>query len=255
MRLTVVGSADAFNSVGRCHSCYLLEGTGFGPIMIDFGASALLGLRRLRRSPTEIRGFAITHVHGDHLGGFPFLLIDGMFNHRRRETLRVVGPVRCREKIDDYMEAAYAEVIPLPRPFELEVEEIAPGQEAELAGALIRGFPAVHMELPDRPLSLRVIAPDGRYVTFSGDTEMNDRLIEAADGAELFVTECTGMRPPIGRHCSWEEWTEVLPKLGAKRVLFSHLDEDVRENAADLVKNAPVGPPIQFADDGLVIDL
>lgn len=255
MRLTVVGSADAFNSSGRCHSCYLLEGDGFGPIMIDFGASALLGLRRLGRSPTEIRGFAITHVHGDHLGGFPFLTIDGMFNHRRSDPLEVVGPVRCREKIDGYMETAYTEVIPLPCPFDLHIEEIEPEQEAELAGAVIRGYPAVHMPPPDKPLSMRVIAPDGRYVTFSGDTEMNDRLLEAADGAEIFVAECTGMRPPIGRHCSWEEWAEVLPNLGAKRVLFSHLDETVRKNAADLVRSAPVGPPIQFADDGLIIEL
>ncbi len=35
MRLTVVGSSDAFNSLGRSHSSYLLEGDGVGPIMID----------------------------------------------------------------------------------------------------------------------------------------------------------------------------------------------------------------------------
>jgi ribonuclease BN (tRNA processing enzyme) len=111
------------------------------------------------------------------------------------------------------------------------------------------------MALPDRPLSLRVIAPDGRYVTFSGDTEMNDALLEAASGAELFVAECTGMEPPIGRHISWVEWMEALPSVRAKRVLFSHLNEEVRRRSPELVASAPVGPPIQFADDGMVLDL
>ncbi len=223
--------------------------------MIDFGATALVALRKAGREPTEIRGFAITHVHGDHLGGFPFLLIDGMFNQVRTEPLAVVGPVRTRAKIDEYLDTAYREVVPLPRPYALDVTEIEPGQEAALAGAVVRGYPAVHMVPPDRPLSLRVIAPDGRYVAFSGDTEMNDALLEAADGAELLVAECTGMAPPIGRHCSWVEWTGVLPRLGARRVLFSHLNEEVRRRSAELVGTAPVGPPIQFAEDGLVLEL
>ena len=33
------------------------------------GATALLGLRRVGRSAADIRGFAITHLHGDHIGG------------------------------------------------------------------------------------------------------------------------------------------------------------------------------------------
>lgn len=255
MRLTVIGSADAFNSAGRSHSCYLLEGDGFGPIMVDFGATSLSALRRAGREPLEIQGFAITHVHGDHLSGFPFLLIDGMFNKMRTEALAVVGPVRCREKIEEYLETSYGEIAPMKRRYPLVVTEIEPDGEAELAGAKVRGFPAVHMDPPDFPLSLRIVAPDGRYVTFSGDTMLNDRLLEAADGAEIFVAECTGMRPPIGRHISWEEWAEVLPRVGAKRVLFSHLHDEVRSEAPRLVREAPVGPPIQFADDGLVLEV
>jgi hypothetical protein len=57
-RLTVVGSSDAFNAAGRCHSCYLLEGDGAGPLMIDFGATALYALRKIGRSAAEVRGFA-----------------------------------------------------------------------------------------------------------------------------------------------------------------------------------------------------
>ena len=223
--------------------------------MVDFGANALAALRRLGREPEEIEGFALTHLHGDHLGGFPFLLIDGMFNRIRSKPIRVVGPVRSEEKISSFLETAYAEIKPEFRPYQLEVTEIEPDAESKLAGAVVKSYPAQHMSPPDRPLSLRIVAPDGRYVSFSGDTEINDRLLEAAHGAELLVAECSGMRPPIGRHCSWQEWTTVLPTVGAKRVLFSHLNSEVRAMAPELVKTAPIGPPIQFADDGLIVEL
>ena len=55
-RLVVVGSSDAFNSMGRSHSCYWLEGQGFGPLMIDFGATSLMALRRVGREPRELEG-------------------------------------------------------------------------------------------------------------------------------------------------------------------------------------------------------
>src|SRR5438132_13048327 len=98
MRLTIVGSADAFNAVGRSHSCYLLEGAE-RPLMVDFGATALSALRRLGREPTDLGGLALTHLHGDHIGGFPFLFIDGMYNARRSEALEVVGPTLARERL------------------------------------------------------------------------------------------------------------------------------------------------------------
>ena len=41
MRLTVLGSADAFTSAGRGHSCYWLDGAASRPVVVDFGGTAL----------------------------------------------------------------------------------------------------------------------------------------------------------------------------------------------------------------------
>ena len=69
MKLTVIGSADAFNSAGRGNSCYVLESADAGKVMIDFGPTALLGLRRQGIQPNELSGVVFTHLHGDHIGG------------------------------------------------------------------------------------------------------------------------------------------------------------------------------------------
>jgi len=251
VRLLVVGSSDAFNSGGRANACYLIE-DGRSRVMVDFGPTALASLKRLGRDPREIDGLVITHLHGDHFGGFPFLVIDGMFNLLRTRPLSVIGPIGLEARLDAILRIAYADVIAKHRPFPIEVREIEPGQSAELAGFRIEAFAASHMEPPDRPLCLRIGGSDAR-IGFSGDTEPCPGLFEAADGVDLLVAECTAMTPPAGRHCTWQSWQADLPKLNSKRVLLTHLGEAVRSAAPDL--EGPEGIDLAFADDGMIVEL
>src|SRR5215510_9034637 len=99
MKLHVIGSADAFNSSGRHHSCYVLESPGAARLMVDFGPTALAGLRQNRLPPESIDGIAFTHLHGDHIGGFPFMLIDALYNAPRRRALPILGPPRTQESL------------------------------------------------------------------------------------------------------------------------------------------------------------
>ncbi|MEM9188348.1 MAG: MBL fold metallo-hydrolase [Myxococcota bacterium] len=254
-RLTVLGSSDAFNSAGRLHSCYLLEGDGFGPIMVDFGATAMVALRRAGRAPTELAGLAITHLHGDHVGGFPFLLIDGMFKGVRTAPLPILGPVGVTQRLADGIRLAYGDLMDREMPFTTSFEELAPGDRAVLAGAEVTAFPAEHMDPPEQPLCLRFRLPSDKVVAFSGDTMMCDGLLGAAAGADLLVAECTGLAPPAGRHCTWEDWERVLPTMGVPRVVLSHLNDAVRARADDLLDRAPPGIELSFADDGMIVDL
>jgi len=255
VHLTVVGSADAFNSMGRGHSCYILEGQSLGPLMIDFGATALACLRRLGREPTELKGIVLTHLHGDHIGGLPFLIIDGMFHAVRHEPLEILGPIGTAQRIDALMRACYGDLTDRERPFELVIRELAPRQTATLGGVHIEGFAADHMDPPDQPLCLRATTPDGKKVAFSGDTAMCDGLMAAADGVDLLVAECSLLRPPCGRHCTWEQWQQVLPGLSAKRVLFTHLNTEVRQRIPELLAETPDDIELSFAEDGLRCEL
>jgi ribonuclease BN (tRNA processing enzyme) len=255
MRLTVVGSSDAFNAAGRGHSCYLLEGPGCGPLMVDFGATALAALRRLGRDPDEIEGVAVTHLHGDHAGGFPFLLLDGMFNATRTRPLHVLGPVGAQAAIESSLRVAYSDVAHLDKPYELRFQELEPGGRGELVGATVEAFAADHMDPPDRPLCLRMSMPEGKTIAFSGDSTMCDGLRSVARHADLLVAECSCVRPPCGRHCTWEDWLAVLPSIGAHRVVFTHLNAEVRERSAELLSQAPQGMDLRFAEDGMLVEL
>ncbi len=262
MRLIVVGSADASNSAGRGHSCYWLEVGGPAPtsgrrrdLMIDCGGTALMGIKRLGRDPRDLAALLFTHLHGDHIGGFPFLLIDALFEGERSEPLHVVGPVGVEARLMDMARVAYGSLAERERPFALTFEELAPGEVTTVLERVeVRGFAADHMKPPEQPLCLRVTA-DGRAVAFSGDTRMCDGLRDAARGADLLVAECTHLRQPAGAHTTWEDWQQELPTIGAGRVLLTHLATPVRAAVPQLLQQAPPGVDLDFAEDGLELEV
>ena len=82
MRLTIIGSGDAFGSGGRFNTCFLLE-TAKGTLLVDCGASSLVALKARGVDPNAIDGILLSHLHGDHFGALPFLLLDAQFLTRR----------------------------------------------------------------------------------------------------------------------------------------------------------------------------
>lgn len=254
--MTVIGSADAFNSGGRGNSCYLLESAGAGTIMVDFGPTALMALRHASFEPNRLDGLAFTHLHGDHIGGFPFLLIDALYNGVRRRELPILGPVRTRECFEALLDATYDDMKERMPLVPISFDEFVPGESRTFCGYRIEAFAADHMSPPHQPLCLRVTGPSGVVVAFSGDTLPCPGLFDAGTGADVLIAECTRLGQPAGHHCTWEDWRKEIPKLAAKSLVLTHLGADVRARVPELeaeTREAPI--PVRFAEDGMVLDL
>lgn len=255
MKLIVVGSADAFNASGRGHSCYLVQSEGAGALMLDFGPTALLGLRRAGLSPERIDGIAFTHLHGDHIGGFPFLVIDALYHAPRARALEVVGPHLTGTVLPELLDSTYPETRQQLPSVVRPVRELAPGEQCQFVGYKLEAFAAEHMRPPHRPLCLRVTDPAGRSIAFSGDTTPCPGLFAAADSADLLVAECTRLAQPAGQHCTWEDWRRDIPRLRSKALLLTHLGEDVRAALPRLsVESRGLGS-VQFAEDGMTLQV
>ena len=91
MRLTIIGSGDAFGSGGRFNTCFFLE-TAKGTLLVDCGASSLVALKARGVETNAIDGILLSHLHGDHFGALPFLLLDAQFLTRRERPLLIVTP-------------------------------------------------------------------------------------------------------------------------------------------------------------------
>ncbi|MEE2901974.1 MAG: MBL fold metallo-hydrolase [Myxococcota bacterium] len=251
MRIRVVGSSDAFNSGGRANSCFWLEQQDAATIMVDLGPTGPGSLKRLGLDPQQIDSFVFTHLHGDHIAGFPFWLLDGLFQNPRERSVKVIGPLGIERRLKQLTEILYGDILDRDGAFEIDFEELLPNQSVSYGGWKIAGFPASHMDPPEQPLCLQIHSKCGIKVGFSGDTEFCDGLMQAGHETDLFIAECSALKPPAGRHCTWEEWKMYFGSLTTKKLLLTHLNDGVRSLEAG---ELPLHDfPILFADDGMTI--
>src|SRR5712692_4331632 len=130
MELHFIGAGDAFGSGGRFQTCLRLSGAG-DSVLIDCGASSLVALKRAGVDPSEIGWVILSHLHGDHFGGLPFLILDGQFSRRAR-PLVVAGPPGVKRRVDAAMEVFFPGSTAVSRRFTTEFVELAERAASEV---------------------------------------------------------------------------------------------------------------------------
>lgn len=235
MFLKVLGCGEGFSAGGRLHTSFLVEWTGFR-LLLDCGPSTLVGLHRYGIDPMSIDAVVISHLHGDHFGGLPFL---DRYYHAfgRPRPLVVWGPSLLRERFDLALGALFHGSS--ARSYELEWHTFE--RNFELGGLPVKALPVDHDEASD-PHGLR-IGP----LAFSGDSRWTETLVELSDGAEVFLCECGQALPGKPKHCSLEELRLHRSRLRCKQLFLTHLGQDV----LDLL---PL-PDFEVLEDGLEIQI
>ncbi len=224
MKLTVIGCGDAFSSGGRYHSCYILE-TSKGRLLLDCGANSPLALKRAGITISSIDAVAVSHCHGDHFGGLPFLFLDKMFMERGPGPLEILGPPGIAARTEALLECLYPAIKDLPRKFEVIYRELPPGKATPWRGLPIRAFEAGHSSgTPSLALSF---ADEGRLFSFSGDSNWCDGVTLAGRGADLYLIECSYFSTRSSMHLDYLTLAANFAKIGAKRYLLTHMGDEM----------------------------
>jgi ribonuclease BN (tRNA processing enzyme) len=244
MRVRFVGTGDAFGSGGRWQTCIHLAGDG-QVMLADCGATTLAALKSQGLDPAAIRAVALTHLHGDHFGGLPFLILDGQFT-RRTAPLLVAGPPGTGGRLAQAMEAFFPGSSHARRRFAVEVTELVPdGTPAALGAATVRGWQVEHPSGAP-PLALRIDL-GGASFGYSGDTQWTPALTQAADGADLFATEAYTYDRPIRYHLDYQTLRAHLGQIRAQRIVLTHMSAGMLARLTDT--------ELPAARDGMTIDL
>ncbi len=243
VELTFIGSGDAFGSGGRFQTCLLLSGAG-EPLLIDCGASSLIALKRARVDPSEIGSVLLSHLHGDHFGGAPFLILDGQFSRRAR-PLEIAGPPGVKMRVEAAMEVMFPGSTSVERRFASHFTELPERVAMDVGPARVTAFGVLHASGAPS-YALRVEYGD-KVITYSGDSEWTDSLVDAARAADVFVCEAYTFDRKIRYHLDYRTLRQHLPRIECRRLILTHMGPEMLSRLADV--------DVEHAEDGQRVTL
>ena len=205
-------------------------------------------MRRAGVDPNGIDGVVLSHLHFDHFGGLPFLLLDGQFLSRRERPLAIAGPPGARDRVATLLEVAFAGSTTAKWRFPWEVTDIAVGVPTEFLGLTVTSAEVIHYS--GAPSTALRITDGNKTFAYSGDTQWTDALLPVARGADLFMVECYEYEREFPGHMNWKTIRARMADFSAHRVMVTHMNDSVLSRL-DEVRAAGA----LVAEDGLAMDL
>ncbi|WP_322795333.1 MBL fold metallo-hydrolase [Tepidiforma sp.] len=219
--LAFIGTGNAFAPGGLCWNGFVAGGR----YLFEAPPQALQSLNRMGIDPNELDGVVISHHHGDHFLGLPFLLLHWKYFQRSRPAY-IVGPPRTRELAEAICRTVYPGV--LDAPYELRWVELAGGESVDLPGIRLSARAVQH----DTRLSLNLgylAELGGRRLAYTGDTGLCDAVLELAAESQVLVAECSSVDERVPIHLNL---VDDIPKVRAamrpaSTLILTHLTPDV----------------------------
>lgn len=240
VRVRFLGTGTPLGQRGLHQSCILVE-TDHVRILLDCGLTALLSLARAGVDAESLDAVLLSHLHGDHFGGVPLLLLDATLRGRTR-PLTLAGPAATRERVQHALDVFGWNSARMDL---AEFVSLVPRTMVDLGVCKVTAFPVPHNP-ETAPSGLRV-SVCGATIGYSGDAGWCEALEELADGADLFVCAVWSFDTPDPTFLDLTTLLRNRERLRCKRLILTHLGPSMLEHLAEV--------PIEVATDGLTIEL
>jgi ribonuclease BN (tRNA processing enzyme) len=240
MQLVVLGSGTSVPHPQRAASAHWLE-TSSGSLLLDASAAAVHRMAQEDLQWAQLDAIWISHFHLDHVGGVAPFLFGTKYapqTKERRKPLVIYGGYGLKKLLTAFDEAGDYKLF--EQPFPIEVREVAPRTEFEiLAGLHARTFSTPHTR---ESLAVSLTDAQGATLVYTSDTGYTDALGHFAEGAQLFMMECSFRRAkPVETHLELKDAMQLAQRAAPRRVLLSHLypEWDGVDIAAEAAKYWP----------------
>ena len=96
-----LGTGNAFLPHGRNHSLAILDRKH----LIDAPPTALSSMRKYGISPADLETIIFTHMHGDHIFGLPFILLERKYISDREglKNLKIICNKSARPVLEEIL--------------------------------------------------------------------------------------------------------------------------------------------------------
>ncbi|HMC06845.1 MAG TPA: MBL fold metallo-hydrolase [Solirubrobacterales bacterium] len=264
MRITVLGKSPSWQDAGGACSGYLVDDERVA-LLLDCGNGVFSKLR-LRRDYTEIDAVLISHLHADHfldLVPYAYALTfaprqqpvpvppwPGTDHPARPRLIVPEGGAETLRRVvgawgnDDLIDTAFA------------VEEYHLDSTVEV-GTLRATFHEVPHFTTTYAVSLTSSNGGGRF-TFGADCGPTEELVEAARDTDLLIVEATLPRPErtgIRGHLTPSEAGDHARRAGARRVVITHISDELDQTWARTQASEAFGAPVEVARENAVYEV
>jgi ribonuclease BN (tRNA processing enzyme) len=264
MRLTVLGKSPAWQDADGACSGYLLE-DGDLKVLLDCGNGVFGKLRRFV-DYVDVDAVVVSHLHADHfidLVPYSYALI-----HAPRQQPvpvppwpgtdcpacpRLIAPPGAAKTFRRVV-GAWGDEQLIEQAFAL--EEYSPNGGVEIGGLRISFSPMPHF-VDSHAISVTSANGGGR-LAYGADSRPAPELVEFARDADLFLVEATLPRPErsgVRGHLTAEEAGEHGRAAGARRLVLTHISDELDHDAARQRAEETFGGPVEVAREGAVYDI
>ena len=243
--LTILGTGDAFASGGRAQAGYLLEANG-KRILLEAGPGLLPEMKRHGIEADSLDAIIISHLHGDHFCGLPFLFLEFMWERPPKHPVIIAGPKNLEKRTWTLMRTMFSRFDLKQLQSKVKWVVLDPGKSVKIAGLKLSTIRSPHTT-PDVSLSLKIVV-NGKTFVFSGDTGWNDELVDFSAGANLLLCECTYFESNHLRfHINYPELRRNLERFSVKRMILTHLGRETINHAPEI--------EIEMGFDGMKLEI
>lgn len=230
LQITTIGCGNAFSDGGRAQTCFHVAAPD-GNFLIDCGATSIAGLKRHGFDLNEIDTVLISHFHGDHYGGLPYLLLEAAV-FGRKKPLTIISPPGCKERLTALLRLLYPGSAVLEK-LNLNFQEFSKKETVcETAYLKVEAFPVKHAEAT-RPFGMRIHTA-GKVIAYSGDTCWDENLIPLSREAAIFICECNFFSTKSDVHIDYETLLENVPRLGTQTIWLTHLGNEMLDRLEEV---------------------
>ncbi|MFC1598089.1 MBL fold metallo-hydrolase [Patescibacteria group bacterium] len=249
MKLTLLGTGEFRPHTQTASAGYTLQ-HGNTTLQLDFGRSVLSNMARAGIDWTTLDAILLSHLHPDHMGDlFHYLQSFAVCNHLKEidTEITIYGPRDFQAYFQHLRRVIIAPWGKIPEIKELYDEKFTIGDFT------IKAAPMKH---PVDALGFRIEAGN-KTICYTGDTAINDNLLELAQDADVLLAECSGVDDqPHEEHLAPADIAKVATEANVKKIVLTHYppEEEVREKRRAAVQAKYAGEVVA-GEDLMVIEI
>ncbi len=235
MELTIIGSGTGMPSKTRAYPCTLVK-INDKYLVFDTGPGSLRQLLLAGVTYLDVDCLYYSHFHPDHSLDLVSFLFAMRYNEpKRTKPLYITGPTGLKAFHEGLL-LTFGDVIK-PKTFDLYLREVDTG-ELSCDDWKITVAPVQHAL---HSVGFRIESRDGRTLTYSGDTDYGDGIIQLARKVNTLALECSFPDDQkVEGHLTPQLCARIARESQCERLILSHFypvcDAYIKKTHNDLIK-------------------